>query len=316
MLRLENSCYRDTVRAKVIAVGIVIVVLAASVAAVMCRGGSSFTYSPGGYPDTHLTVLGNADSDEDIDLDDVAVIRNYVDSGVTREYRDVYMYDADYNGIIDSKDVALVERIVDALASGDWSAVGVVHYVNVDKDIAAYDMTKSDKVVTLIAPPLDSVLAMGGKDLVVGFDSRITTGKYHSEYARTFDFSKMTDVGDCNEPSAEAIAKVAKANGGVNVVCGTKDSYGPTLESVFAGSCVQVIRIASWEYGGTMYGFMTLAFLLKLTAGAKAYCDWYNGCAELVEKIVNSVDPSKRSAGKVGAAAVYGYTDELSLLGN
>ena len=303
-------------RTKVIAVVVVMLIVATSVVAVACHGGSSFAYSPGAYPDTHLTVLGNADSDEDIDSDDVALIRSYVESEARSEYREVYMYDADYNGVIDSEDVALVERIVDALASGDWSAVGVVHYVNVDKDIAAYDMTKSDKVVTLIAPPLDSVLAMGGKDLVVGFDSRITTGKYHSEYARTFDFSKMTDVGDCNEPSAEAIAKVAKANGGVNVVCGTKDSYGPTLESVFAGSDVQVIRIASWEYGGTMYGFMTLAFLLKLTAGAKAYCEKYYECAELVEKIVSTVDPSKRAAGNVGAAAVYGYSDELSLLGN
>ena len=176
-------------------VAVVIVVAAGATAVLALNKGGEGKFSPNGYPGSYLTVLGNADLDLDIDSDDASKIQELVDSGKSYSYKDYYMYDADYNGSISSSDVDLVKAIVSAQSSGDWSKVGTVHYVNVDKDVASYDMTKGNKVITLIAPPLDSVLAMGGKDLVVGFDNRITTGKYHSEYARTFDFSKMIDVG-------------------------------------------------------------------------------------------------------------------------
>ncbi len=302
------------------------IIAAVLVAALVVMGGAAalvlnsdsddgFSYDPTGYP-AYMAVLGNADLDNDFDADDVSKIRGFVDSPPAEYgYGDYYMYDADYDGDIDADDAAKVEAIVSAIDSGDWSGVGKVHYVNVDLEIAAYDMTKNNKVITLIAPPLDSVLAMGGQDLVVGTDSRITTGKYHAEYASTFNFDELYDVGSCGEPDTEVISKASKEYSGVNVVCGTRDSYGPTLEKVFSGTDVQIIRIASWEYGGTLYGFMTLGFLLKLMDGATEYFNWYNGVIGTVQNIVDSVDPGKRSEGKVGAAACYGYLDELSLLG-
>ncbi|MCQ2079377.1 MAG: hypothetical protein MJZ38_04895 [archaeon] len=303
---------------KILAIAIVAIIIAASAAVVLTVNGKSNGFKPSAYPDSHLTVLGNADLDERISDSDVTVIENFISSGKSFDVEKDYMMDANNDGKIDQADVDKVRAMISALSSKDWSAVGTVHYVNVDYEIASYDMTKSNKVITLIAPPLDSVLAMGGKDLVVGFDNRITTGKYHSEYARTFDFTpgKMYDVGDCNEPSTQVITQACKDLGSVNVVCGTKDSYGPTMESVFKGTDVQVIRIASWEFGGTLYGFLTLGFLLKMTEGAEAYVTWYNGVHQLVEDIVASVPASKKAAGEVGATCAYGYLDELSLLGN
>ncbi len=289
----------------------------------MTQGGSSSPYTPSEYPDTYLTVLGNAEADNVIDSKDVTKIQALVDSKESYDYKKYYMYDANYDGKIDSADVEMVQKIVTALGAADptssaaWTDVGTVHYVNVDKKIASYDMTKSNKVITLIAPPLDSVLAMGGKDLVVGFDNRITTGKYYSEYAKTFDYSKMYDVGSSSEPSTEVITNAAKEHGSVTIVCGTSGSYGPNMESTFAGTNIQVVRIASWEYGGTLYGFMTLGFLLKMNDGAAAYYSKYMEIADNVANFVKNVVPdSKKAAGEVGAAACYGYNDELSLLGN
>ncbi len=305
-------------------------IILAVVAAVSVAGGAYFlmshgdpgSFSPSDYPDSYLTVLGNAEADNVIDTKDVNKIQALIDSKESIDYKQYYMYDANFDGKIDSADVEFVGKMIAALGSADpasseaWKDVGTVHYVNVDKKIAAYDMTKSNKVITLIAPPLDSVLAMGGKDLVVGFDNRITTGKFYSEYAKTFDYSKMYDVGSCTEPSTEVITNAAKANGSVNVVCGTAGSYGPNMESTFEGTNVQVIRIASWEYGGTMYGFMTLGFLLKMNDGAAAYYEKYKEISDLVDDFVkNHVPDSKKAASQIGAAACYGYTDELSLLG-
>lgn len=295
----------------ILAAAIVALAAIAAVAAVSMQDDDDRGFSPSDYP-ACLTVLGNVDLDTDIDERDVSLIRAMADSGVQHEYRDIYMYDANFDGVVDGSDADLVQAMVDAQLSGDWSAVGTVHYVDVDRRVASYRMDVGDKVITLIAPPLDSVLAMGGKDLVVGFDNRITTGKYHSEYASLFDFSEMYDVGSCAEPSTEQITNASKRYGGVTVVCGTRDSYGPTMESVFAGTDVQVVRVASWEYGETMHGFMTLGFLLKRAAESQEYYDWYNGVDRTVSAIVATADASRLSA---GIAAAYGYTDELSLLG-
>ncbi len=296
-----------------IAIGVVaLIIAAAAVAAVSLndRGGNG-SFTPDNYP-ARLAVLGNADLDSDISADDADAIRKVIRDGY-QNYADVYMCDANFDGRIDSADVEMVEAMISAQSSGDWSNVGTVHYVNVDKTVASYDMTGSDKVITLIAPPLDSVLAMGGKDKVVGFDNRITTGKYHAEYATTFDFSRMYDVGTASEPDTEVISKASAEYGGVTVVCGTSQSYGPTMETVFKGTDVQVVRVASWEFGETVYGFVTLAYLLKLNDGAAEYMEWYDGVRDTVDSIVSKTPASDRN---VGAAAAYAYNDELSLLGN
>jgi hypothetical protein len=302
----------------VIAVAVVAVVAVGAYFALSGDDDDSSGYSPDGYPDSYLIVLGNADNsdgDNAFTSADADAIQSFIDNSVAESdsysYSDYYMYDANYDGTIDSADVDKVNAIISALESDDWSGVGTVYYVNVDYEIASYDMTHNNKVITLIAPPLDTVLALGGNDLVVGTDNRIIDGKYSPEYSTALDIDNLYNVGSCNEPDTEIIMQASDANGGVNVVCGTADSYGPTMEETFSGTDVQVIRIGSWEYGSTLYGLMTLGFLLKLTDESQAYYEWYMGIHNEVLSIVDSVSDDE----KVGAAACYGYLDELSLLG-
>lgn len=318
--RLQKSYYGDRMNAKLLTIGVVAILVIAGVSAyVLLKKDSEF--QPDAYPDTYLTILGNAEYDNVIDVKDKDKINALVNSGKSIEYKDYYMYDANYDGKIDAEDAEFVQKIIDALASADpkngdsWKNVGTVHYVNVDKKIASYDMTKSNKVITLIAPPLDSVLAMGGKDLVVGFDSRIEkSGKYYPEYANTLDYTNPYLVGSCNDPRTEVISQAANDLGSVTVVCGNQQTYGPNMEGTFKGTNVQVVRIASWEYGETMYGFMTLGFLLKMNDGAKAYFDQYKTLEDEIKSFIDSVPAEK----KVGAAVVYGYdmeSREVKLLG-
>lgn len=313
--RIINSYYGDRMNTKLLAIGAVIIIVAAGASAYFLMNKKDDKF-PNEYPGTYMTVLGNANEDLAIDDADVTAIEKVIADG-NIDYKKNYMCDANHDKSIDANDVEFVKKIIAAQVSDDWSAVGSVYYVNVDYDIVSYDMTKTNKVITLIAPPLDTVLAMGGKDLVVGFDNRITTGKYHAEYADTFNFSSMVDVGDCKDPDTEVITKAASDNGGsMNVVCGTKDTYGPKMETKFKDTGIQVIRIASWEYGGTLYGLMTLGFLLKKTDEAKQYYDFYQGIANVVKEIVNEAPDAKKAAGGTnGVAVAYGYVDELSLLG-
>lgn len=318
---LENRLKMD---GKIIAIIAVAVVAVVAGGAYVALGGdddddSGMDLNLNKYPETYLTVLGNANLSNEFSSADAAAIQKFIDDNVadsdSYKYKDYYMYDANYDGKIDSDDVDKVNAIVSALTSGDWSEVGDVHYVNVDYDVVSYDMAHNNKVITLIAPPLDTVLAMGGNGLVVGTDNRITTGKYREEYKTALDFSKIVDVGSCNEPDTEKILKASDDNGGVNVVCGTVDKYGPNMEKTFKGTNVSVIRIASWEYGATLYGLMTAGFLLKKTTESQSYYDWYKGIHDEVMKIVDSVSDEKKSAGKIGSTVCYGYLDELFILG-
>ena len=312
----------DTMNTKVVAIAAVAILVVAGVGvAIALNSGKSSPFTPESYPESFLTVLGNAEPDNVIDSKDVAKIKAVVDENKSVDYKDYYMYDANHDGSINQDDVTKVEAIIAALASADpskgdsWKDVGKVYYVNVDKEIKAYDMTKSNYVITLIAPPLDSVLAMGGKDLVKGFDSRIEkTGKYYPEYCKTLDFSNPYLVGSCNDPDTEVISRAANDLGSITVVCGTKASYGANMESTFEGTNVQVIRIASWEYGDTMYGFMTLGFLLKKNAEAKDYFDKYKALEKQIADFIETVPANK----KVGAAVAYGYdmaSNQVKLLG-
>ena len=309
-----------------------LVIIIAIVAAAAVGGGvyyyfahdnGSTTFSPNAYPDTYLTVLGNANLDNQFSQADADAIQNFITSGNPYEYKDYYMYDANFDGVIDQKDVDKVNAIVTAVGTADptdvanWADVGKVFYVNVDKKIVSYDMTKTNKVITLIAPPLDSVLAMGGKNLVVGFDSRIeASGKYYPEYANTLNYTNPYLVGSCNDPLTEVISQAASDLGAINVVCGNSGSYGPNMESTFEGTNVQIIRIASWEYGETLYGFMTLGFLLKMNDGAQAYLTQYETYANQVKTFIESIPAATKES--IGAAVAYGYdmeSNEIKLLG-
>ena len=98
-----------------------LVIIIAIVAAAAVGGGAyyyfahdngSTTFSPNAYPDTYLTVLGNANLDNQFSQADVDAIQNFITSGNPYEYKDYYMYDANFDGVIDQKDVDKVNAIV------------------------------------------------------------------------------------------------------------------------------------------------------------------------------------------------------------
>lgn len=249
-----------------------------------------------------LMVMGNANLDDYLDEKDVKHISNLVKKG-NYDYHKEFMCDANYDGVIDQNDVDFVRTMINKTAK-------TVYYVNVDLTVKSFNMdTRSNNVITLIAPPLDTVLVLN-KDLVKGFDNRIT-GKFKPEYKYAIDVDNLTDVGLAANPDKEKISNVAKKyNGELVIVCGTIANYGATMESDFSGTKIQVVRIPSWEKGGTIQGLLTLGFLLKEMDSAYKYLKWYDGVEKLVQDHVKKVPADKRPA----AAAFYIYADDPQLL--
>lgn len=307
---------------KVLAGLVVVVIVVAAGAYVMLNSddGDKLSIESGVYP-SNLMILGNANLDNYLDEKDVSYIEDLIADG-NIDYNKNYFADANYDGKIDETDVEHVKKMM----AGEWDELVNCYYLNANFEIASFDMTVPDrKLITLICPPLDNVLILN-PDLLVGTDMRPSIGKYMPQYEAILDSIEdrngidLVDVGVAATPTTELIAQASKDNGGhMIVVCGD-DSYGPTMEQTLGGAGVQVIRIPTWEYGGTLPGLLTLAYLLDVDDSdgysemdrAYEYTEWYNEVESYVSDCVKKVPTSERP----GVTCTYTYTDPMQILGH
>ncbi len=308
---------------KIIAIAVVIVVVIAGAGAyALFSGGDDGHENPnivyGHYP-TNLMVLGNANLDNYLDDRDAEYIENLL--GTEFNYGNEYFCDANYDGVIDETDVDYVRQMI----AGDWDYIRYCHYLNANFEIVTFDMSVNDRhLITLICPPLDNVLLLN-PDLLVGTDMCPIQGKYLPQYGGVLNNIEdrndiqLVNVGVASDPNLELISQASADNGGrMILVCGD-DSFGPGMEEVLAGSGVQVVRIPTWEYGGTLPGLLTLAYLLDVDDSdgydemniALEFTEWYTDTEEYVQEAVARVPQDERP----GVACVYTYTDPIQILG-
>ena len=270
------------------------------------------------YP-TNLMIMGNANMDDYLDQKDVTYIQNLVSKGDV-DYSKYYMADANGDGKITSDDVDYLKKML----AEDWDEIKYVYYLNADFKMAKFDMSVDDRmVITLICPPLDNLLILN-PDLLYGTDMRPDTGKYKPQYEGLFnkmkeDGRKLVNVGIAATPTLESISQASKDNGGHMIVLCGDHSYGPNMESALAGTGVQVLRLPTWEYGGTMPGLLTLAYILDVEDSdgvsemqrAYDFKEWYDDIEDHVRQAVSKVPESQRP----DVSTVYAYTDPLQILG-
>ncbi len=307
---------------KVIAViGVVVVVIAAAAAFVVMKDDES----PGSdvlaekYP-TNLMIMGNANLDDYLDQKDVTYIKNLLSKGDV-DYSKYYMADANGDGKITEDDVTYLQKMLNE----EWDEIKYVYYLNANFKMAKFDMSVDDRMlITLICPPLDNVLILN-PNLLYGTDMRPDTGKYKPQYEgllahlEEVNGRELVNVGIAATPTLELISQASKDNGGHMIVLCGDDSYGPNMEESLAGSGVQVLRLPTWEYGGTMPGLLTLAYILDVDDSdgieemKKAYefKAWYDDIEKYVKNAVNKVPASEHP----NVTTVYAYTDPLQILG-
>ena len=216
------------------------------------------------YP-TNLMIMGNANLDDHLDDRDVRYIQNLILNGDV-DYSKYYMADANGDGKITQGDVDYLKKML----AEEWDEIRYVYYLNADFKMAKFDMSVDDRmVITLICPPLDNVLILN-PGLLYGTDMRPDTGKYKPQYEGVFEHleevsgRELVNVGIAATPTLEAISQASKDNGGHMIVLCGDHSYGPNMESSLAGTGVQILRLPTWEYGGTMPGLLTLAYILDV----------------------------------------------------
>jgi len=245
----------------VIAIIAIVVIVAA---AVVLSGATDKKVVPDEGKETNLTVLGNADLDDDIDDDDVKAIQYVIDNkGTVAQYP---YADANNDGKIDSSDVSFVQDMVKKKSQR-------IYYFNVDGEIASVKYPLTGTIIATYNKTVEALRTLGCSSQIVATDDfTFTWPSYFPE------FTKLKTIGSRFTPNVEDVLKIdADA-----YLCGTKKWFAATLETDLGNSKTDVIRLPTWEEGQVLSGMITLGYILQKEDQASKYMKWANGILDMV----------------------------------
>ena len=226
--------------------------------------------------DTRLTILGNADLDDDLDDHDVRMIEAVIENeGTVGQYP---YADANNDGVIDAQDVEFVKKLV----SKDKM---VIYYYNVDGEIASVHYPLTGSIIATYNKTLEASRTLGLSDQVVGTDDM--TYDWPTYFP---EFQSLPSIGNRMSSSVEKILDIDPDA----YLCGTKKWFGATLESDLAGTGIDVVRLPTWEEGQVLSGMLTLGFITQHESQAQKYLDWAEGILEKVDKVVDKIAEKDR----------------------
>lgn len=268
----------DNMNTKVV-IGLVavIIIAVAAVAVIIGTGDNDKEVIPDTGNSTNLTVLGNADLDDDIDNDDVKAIQYIIDNNGTVSQ---YPYaDANNDGKIDSADISFVK---DMIAQKEQR----IYYYNVDGEIASVKYPVTGTIIATYNKTVEALRTLGASSQIVATDD------FTFQWPTYFpEFMNLQSIGSRFSPDVE---KVLKINPDA-YLCGTKKWFAATLETdLGTSSKTDVIRLPTWEEGQVLSGMITLGYLLQKEDQAEKYIDWADGILDKVSKVVSSKKDSEK----------------------
>ena len=329
-----------------IVVAVVAVIAIAAAAFVMTQGGNDglakkniadlnkhlkdmYNTSDAEYP-ARLLILGNADLDDDLDADDLAIVKK-VASTTDYDYVKNYFCDANFDGLINEDDVKLVEKMIAKDSKGQYTYNDVAYYVDCDFVVSKYHMDWPLHTSNILTQTLEMLCILQVD--VVAVDDRVANsyispsadnGTYWKEFAGVLNYpikpedlgpdgkANIGATGSYRQISSEQYLQVAReyGDGYLTAVMNSRYARGTEyLEEQLAGTNVQLIRIQSWERGGVCNGMLTLGYLFHKYDRAAAWVEWHDGYYNAIMKKVASIPDNER----VGAIiAVLSDTDNAS----
>lgn len=299
-----------------IGIAIVVIIVIVAAAAIVISGDDddddkkeevkdvTINYSFVHNDDILLTVFGNADGDNDLDADDVALINDLVSGKKTFDRQMNGYADANHDGKITADDAAYVQAIIDK----NTSVASEIYYYNVNGDISSV----SQPVKTIGAdywPCMDGIIVIGAQDILTHVDSGIY-GQLGNVKYKGFGQDKVTNFGSGFHSNYDFETIVAT---GVDaMVCGSKDIYFVGIEDRFTtATSIDMIRLPFWEGDDVDSAVITLAYLLnndKYIQNAQKFLAY----EENIDKAL-SAGLSKVTTKKTGLVVYIGNATEKSL---
>ncbi len=270
-----------------IAVVAVIAVAAAAVAVILNGNNSTDEKEPPLGTETRLTILGNADLDDDIDSNDVKMIQSIIDmNGTVSQYP---YADANNDKVIDAKDIEFVNKLIAKEKMTIW-------YYNVDDEIASVHYPVTGSIIATYNKTLEACRTLGLSSQIIGTDDM--TFDWPTYFP---EFQKLQSVGNRMTPNKEKILEIDPDA----YLCGTKKWFGPTLEADVGSYGIDIIRLPTWEEGKVLSGMITLGFITQHEAQATAYINWAEKILDKVSTVTDKVAEKDRPTVLVLDASKY-----------
>ncbi|MCQ2069644.1 MAG: hypothetical protein MJZ68_00740 [archaeon] len=290
----------------ILAIVAVVIIVAAGASYVVLSGGNDNDEPQKEFnlvtdlKEAKLAVLGNANGDTDIDNDDIAYIQKVIKNGAVslqsneETYNKEFRCDANFDKVIDSKDVDYVKSMMDGTCK-------VVYYESVDVGIAAFNVSEKIYLVPIHRTcGRPAALLSNGVDntMVVGGSTEVAT---EAEFKDVIDQSKIVDVGKsgASTVSTELVSQLSSkySDGSVVIMCGRGNSYCQDYEGKVGNA--QIARQITWE-GSALTGVLTWGYLFDGVGNpdhkagtswgqAKAYEAFWNKYVGAIEKYTDSL---------------------------
>jgi ABC-type Fe3+-hydroxamate transport system substrate-binding protein len=239
--------------------------------------------------DTLLTVLGNADLDNDLDLGDVMAIE-YL-AGISAKVSDYPYADANNDGKITSNDAAYVQAIIDK----NTTLASKIFYYNLNGDIASVSQPVT-KIGADYWPCMDGIVVLGAQDILTHVDSGIY-GQLSSNANKYNGFGQDKVVNFGSGFGSNYDFETVVATGVDAMVCGSKDIYFVGIEDRFTSlSSIDMIRLPFWEGDDVDSAVITLAYLLnndKYIANAQKFLSFEKKVTDALDAGLSKVADKK-----------------------
>ncbi|HPJ30071.1 MAG TPA: ABC transporter substrate-binding protein [Methanothrix sp.] len=256
--------------------------------------------------DNTLSIFGNANGDEVVDEEDLALVEAMINGSEMK----TELADADIDGDVDGDDLARIEEII----RGDSTEINLID--SVGRVVTAE--VPVERIIPLNMRHATAVIVLGGEDEIVGVDATVR------DRGLLFgDLSARAFVGDTKEPDLETILSLEPDLVITFTHLGSTDRLEESLPSETA-----LVRFDLSRADDLKEEMMVLGYLIGDRDAARGYRDWYDRYMGTVEERVSAIpeedrvrvfmereSPDREASVRWAYASDTGYTDLCDVAG-
>jgi len=222
--------------------------------------------------DRILNIFGNANGDEVVDEEDIALIEAMINGSEPR----TELADADIDGDVDRDDLARIEEII----RGDPTQIALID--SVGRVVTAE--VPVERIIPLNMRHATAVIVLGGEDKIVGVDTTV-----QDRELLFGDLSAVESVGNTKEPDLETIVSLEPDLVITFTHLGSTDQLDENLPSETA-----LVRFDLSRADGIKEEMMLLGYLIGDRDAARGYQEWYDRYMGTVEERVSAIPEEDR----------------------
>lgn len=273
----------------IMAVAAVIILIGASVGAVLLLKGPAEDAEDVDITGVRLVIYGNANSDDYLDQKDVDLIQDIVDGKASWNRRENPLADTNADGRITQEDVTLLNKILNKEQC-------IMYYYDYAGTVQSVHYPITGNLAVLYNYGLDAAIILGCYDRVVAATDSVINKVPSNTEARYPGIKSFVNISDpASDP--ESLLQ-AGADHGVTALFGIAEAYMTTAQEKVkaAGSNIDVITINTSGYKGKscdyIGGILTLGVMF--------------GCEDRAYEYVKLVDETvEYLAGKLSGVTKY-----------